>query len=42
LEMDRNILLYPTESAKELLPGYIMTSKGTNTTKRNILCTNKH
>jgi hypothetical protein len=25
--MDRNILLYLTESAKELLPGYIKTSK---------------
>jgi hypothetical protein len=28
LEIDRNILLYLTESAKELLPGYIKTSKG--------------
>jgi hypothetical protein len=28
LEMARNILLYLTESAKELLPRYIKTSKG--------------
>jgi len=28
LEMARNILLYLTESAKKLLPGYIKTSKG--------------
>jgi hypothetical protein len=28
LEMDRNILLYLTESAKELPPRYIKTSKG--------------
>jgi hypothetical protein len=28
LEIDRNILLYLTESAKELLPGYIKTPKG--------------
>ena len=28
MEMARNILLYLTESAKKLLPGYIKTSKG--------------
>ena len=28
MEMARKILLYLTESAKELLPGYIKTSKG--------------
>jgi len=28
LEMARNILLYLTESAKKLLPGYIKTPKG--------------
>ena len=28
MEMARNILLYLTESAKELLPGYIKTPKG--------------
>ena len=33
LEIDGNIL-YFIESAKELLPGYIKTSKGTNTAKR--------
>jgi hypothetical protein len=35
MEMDGNIL-YFIEGSKELLPGYVKTSKGNNTTERNI------
>jgi hypothetical protein len=41
MEMDGNIL-YFIEGSRELLPGYVETSKGNNTAKRNIPHTIKH